>query len=159
MHQKIKLFILGIFALFMDQISKYIVQNNFSLYESREIIPGFFNITYVLNPGAAFGIFSNQDALMRKIFLLVAAIVACIVILALLKKELNYKLRSYAYVMVIAGALGNALDRFRFDSVIDFLDFYYGSFHWYTFNIADCFITVGVFLLIFDMFLMNKGKF
>lgn len=143
--------------LIIDQLSKLAVQANMLLFESKTIIPGFFNITYILNPGAAFGIFRGQPESFRKAFFIIVTVIACIFLLVLLYKEFSYKLRTFAYTAVIAGAIGNMIDRIRVGKVVDFLDFYVKDFHWYAFNFADCCITVGIAVLILDMF-VNKKK-
>ncbi|MDR2870044.1 MAG: signal peptidase II [Deferribacteraceae bacterium] len=152
------LIILFIVLLAADQLSKLAVQQSLRLYESVEVIAGLFNITYVLNPGAAFGIFQNQPESFRKIFFIVVTIVAVIMIFMMLRKDYAYRLRSVAYVMIIVGAVGNAIDRIRVGMVVDFLDVYYKSFHWYTFNVADICITSGVGLLLLEMLLLSKKK-
>ena len=157
MNRKIILPVMFVVFLIADQVSKIAVQTNMKLSESITVIPGFFNITYVLNPGAAFGIFGNMPDLFRKVFFVGITLAACVFILYLLYKEFNYKLRSFAYIAIVAGAIGNLIDRIRLSQVVDFLDFHIGNFHWYTFNLADCYITVGVAVLILDMFI-NKNK-
>ena len=141
-----------------DQISKLVVQEKMFLYESVTVIPGLFNITYVLNPGAAFGIFQNQPEIFRRVFFICVTVLAVILIFVMLRKDLNHRLRSIAYTMVIAGAIGNLIDRIRVGMVVDFLDFYWKSFHWYTFNVADVCITVGIGLLLIDMLFLEKKK-
>lgn len=157
MSRKIALPFMFVILLVVDQITKLAVQANLSLYQSVEVIPGFFNITYVLNPGAAFGILQGHPPLFRKIFFLLATIAACVVLLMLMYREYSHRLRSFAYMAVIAGAVGNFIDRLRIDKVVDFLDVYYKSYHWYTFNFADCCITVGVALLLIDVILPLKN--
>jgi signal peptidase II len=157
MERKIILLVMFVIFLVVDQVSKILVQAYMHLSESKTVIPGFFNITYILNPGAAFGILSNAPESFRKIFFVGITIAACVFILILMYKEFNYKLRSFAYIAVLAGAVGNLIDRIRIGKVVDFLDFYIGNFHWYTFNFADSYITVGVVVLVFDM-LITKNK-
>ena len=149
-----------IFCLFLalDQISKFAVQANLRLNESVEIIPGLFNLTYALNPGAAFGILRGQSETFRILFFVGMTVLACVLIFALIVREYHYKLRTFAYTAVMAGALGNMIDRLRIGKVVDFLDFYFKSWRWYTFNIADSFITVSIAILIIDLLLLNKGE-
>jgi len=157
MNRKILLPVLFCLLLFLDQISKFAVQANMQIYDSVEIIPGLFNITYVLNPGAVFGILRGQSDTFRVWFFSGMTILACILIFVLIIREYRYKIRTFAYTAVIAGAVGNMIDRLRIGQVVDFLDFYFKNWHWYTFNIADSFITVSVGILLIDMLLLNKG--
>ncbi|MDR2884702.1 MAG: signal peptidase II [Deferribacteraceae bacterium] len=154
--RKIALPLFCILLVGLDQLSKILVQMHMRLGESIEVIADLFNLTYVLNPGAAFGIFRDQPEMVRKIFFTAVTIIAFVAILFVLYKEYRFKVRSYAYVAVLAGAVGNMIDRVRVGKVVDFLDFYIRDYHWYTFNLADCWITVGVFVLIIDMFVNRK---
>lgn len=156
MNRKIFLIILFVALLAADQLSKLAVQANMELYQSIQVIPGFFSITYVLNPGAAFGIFRDHPEIFRRLFFIGVTSIAIIFFVVLLVKEYNNKLRSIAYVMVIAGALGNMIDRVRLGMVVDFLDFYFRGWHWYTFNIADCCVTIGIGLLLVDIIFFDK---
>ncbi|MDR2869282.1 MAG: signal peptidase II [Deferribacteraceae bacterium] len=141
-----------------DQASKLAVQANFKLFDSVEVIPNLFNLTYVLNPGAAFGIFNTQSETFRQIFFVAVTLVAVVLILWMLRKEYAFVLRSVAYTMIIAGAMGNLIDRIRVGMVVDFLDFYFKDFHWYTFNVADVYITTGVGLLLIDMLIFDRKR-
>jgi signal peptidase II len=150
----------GIFiaTLAVDIITKRLVQLNLALYDSINIIPGFFNITYILNPGAAFGTLRNLPEQHRKILFVIVSVIACIIILSLLIRESAYRVRGIGYVLILAGAAGNLVDRVRINKVIDFLDFYIGNWHWYVFNIADSAVTVGVALLILEIVLAKRKR-
>lgn len=154
--RKACLTLLFIVLLALDQLSKVLVQSNMVVGESRTVIKGLFNITYVFNPGAAFGIFNSQPEMFRKIFFIGITVVACALIIYLIYKDYNYRLRTISYVMILAGAVGNFIDRVRMGMVVDFLDVYWKNWHWYTFNIADCCITFAVGLLLWEMFLNRK---
>lgn len=156
MRNKVFLFIVFLIMVALDQLSKEAVRASFNLYESKEVIAGLFNITYVMNPGAAFGIFNDKSELFRQILFIGLTIVACILIVYMITKEYEYKMRTFGYTMVLAGAVGNMIDRIRFGTVVDFLDFYHKSWHWYTFNIADCCITAGVALVVIDVLFFNR---
>lgn len=142
----------------MDQITKIYIKNNFELYETKTVIPGFFNITFVLNPGAAFGFLAKLNDSYRQAFFLTVTFIAIILLIYLMFKEKKYKLRLFSYSIILSGALGNFIDRIYLGSVIDFLDFYIKKYHWPAFNIADSCITVGVFLLFIDIFFQKGGK-
>lgn len=142
----------------MDQITKIYIKNNFELYETKTVIPGFFNITFVLNPGAAFGFLAKLNDSYRQIFFLTVTFIAIILLIYLMFKEKKHKLRLFSYSIILSGAFGNFIDRIYLGSVIDFLDFYIKKYHWPAFNIADSCITVGVFLLFIDIFFQKGGK-
>ena len=146
---KIPAFIIVLVVLFFDQLSKFIIINKLSLHQSTPIIKGIFHLTLVYNRGAAFGILKNQIPLF--IFTSLVAI-----ILIYLNYKRNRKKESFSYnlslALILAGALGNLIDRLFLGYVIDFLDFRI----WPVFNIADSAITVGAFLLAFSMFRQDK---
>ena len=143
-------FLLVILAVVgLDQASKLWIVQHFALYESREVLPGFFNLTYLTNNGAAFSILAGQPALWRQTFFIGAASVALVLILIVRR---GYASQSGWYNLALAliagGAIGNLIDRIRLGHVIDFLDFHVGASHWPAFNVADSAITVGVVLFI-----------
>jgi signal peptidase II len=143
--------ILFIVFLSLDIITKRLVENSLELYEVVTVIPGFFNITYLLNPGAAFGMLQDKPEIFRKVFFSGITLAACTMLIALLIKESRYLFRCVSYTLILAGAVGNLYDRLRLDKVVDFLDFYIRESHWYTFNLADSCITVGVGLLVAEL--------
>lgn len=145
------LFPVGVILL-LDQITKSFVMLNMTLGDSITVIDGFFNITYIRNPGAAFGFLADSSPAFRSIFFIGIAIMAIIMILYLVKKISDEKLLlSFCLSLILSGAVGNLIDRVRFGEVIDFLDFYLFSYHWPAFNIADSAITVGAIILVLEM--------
>ena len=142
----------------LDQISKMYVSSVMSLHASHPVIDGFFNITYVRNPGAAFGFLSNAAPMFRSLFLIVVSAAAIVMILWFLAKNKSAAmLLTTALSLILGGAVGNLLDRIRFGNVVDFLDFYIASWHWPAFNVADSAISVGAVLLIVEMFVRKKS--
>lgn len=142
-----------VFAL--DQILKIIIQKTMNLYQEISIIPKFFSLVYVKNSGAAFSILEDATLL-----LIVISVLFIIVIDKTIKKEepnLN-KLSILSLGMIIGGIFGNLIDRILYRSVIDFISFTFGSYHFPIFNIADIGITVGVFLLFIDYLRKDKNK-
>lgn len=143
-----------ILTIIVDQLTKMLVAGSLHLYESREIIPGFFNLVYVTNSGAAFSMLADVDSPWRHYFFLcigAAALIGLSVVYWKLRNVNN--LYSWPLALIAGGAAGNLLDRIRFGSVVDFLDFYVGRYHWPAFNIADSAICVGVGLfLIINIF-------
>lgn len=150
-----------LFIIIIDQLTKYAVVGvyDFRLGESIPVIDGFFNFTYVQNPGAAFGFLAKApDSIRIPLFLIVPVIaVAWLIWLIWKSYQVNILLTS-AYALILAGAVGNLIDRFRLGYVIDFLDFYWGRSHFPAFNVADSSITIAASLLIVDLFLQTKKK-
>ncbi|MBW2544025.1 MAG: lipoprotein signal peptidase [Deltaproteobacteria bacterium] len=143
----------------LDQISKIYVSSVMYLHASHPVIDGFFNITYVRNPGAAFGFLANAAPMFRSLFLIIVSAAAIAMILWFLAKNKSAgMLLTFALSLILGGAVGNLLDRIRFGSVVDFLDFYIASWHWPAFNVADSAISVGAVLLIAEMLRREKPR-
>ena len=135
-------------ALFLDQLSKIAVTRGMEPGESLRIVGDVIRLTYILNPGAVFGLKFGGAS-----FHFILSLLALVLVATLLKKtKVEERLAQIGLSMVLGGALGNMIDRFRLGEVIDFLDVGFGSYRWYVFNIADSFVTVGVFLLIAEYF-------
>ncbi len=141
----------------LDQYTKHLVMQRFLLHESVPVIPGLFNLTYVRNKGAAFGILWGMHGSWRTAFFVVVSLVALSVLVVLVRKTTE-RLALAAYALICGGAVGNLIDRVRFGEVVDFVEWYYRSFHWPAFNIADSAITVGVGLLMIDMLFLQKQE-
>ncbi len=151
----------GIAALviIIDQLTKLWIMSNFALHEQQNVIPGLFDLVYVTNTGAAFGFLAGSKNLLRQLFFVGVAIVALVVIVYAyghLKRQ--GKIFVYALGLIGGGAIGNLIDRLRFGSVVDFLDFYLGSYHWPAFNAADSAITVGVGLFLLGTLLQHMEE-
>ncbi|ADR18992.1 signal peptidase II [Calditerrivibrio nitroreducens] len=142
----------------IDQWTKKVIVGRFNLYDTIAVIDGFFNITYVLNPGAAFGFLAKMSEQYRVAFFVLVTVIAIAIVVYLLIKEKSVLLRRYAYTLILAGAIGNLIDRITIGKVVDFLDFYIGKYHWPAFNVADISISVGVGLLILDMLMEKQRK-
>ncbi len=139
-------FIIAIVVFVLDQLSKNLVLANFSLNDSISVIPGFFNLTYVRNTGAAFGMLAGQES-WRHLFFQAVSILALGAIVYLFWTSRRDALALWGASLVFGGAAGNLVDRIRFGYVIDFLDFFLGRYHWPAFNVADSSITIGACLL------------
>lgn len=134
----------------LDQLTKAIVDRSMTLHQSIPIIEGLFNLTYVRNTGAAFGIFSGSHEAFRRPFLILVSLVAIGFILNMLRRLREHETGLItALGLVLGGAIGNLIDRFWHGEVIDFLDVYWSGYHWPAFNIADSCITIGVALTLF----------
>lgn len=146
-------------AVLADQLTKAWILDAFTLYESREIIPGFFNLVYVTNSGAAFSMLASVDSPWRHYFFLGVGAVAVIgLTIAYWKLRRTNRFYPVGLALIAGGAVGNLIDRIRFGSVVDFLDFYVGKYHWPAFNIADSAICVGAALCILINFTETRNK-
>jgi signal peptidase II len=133
----------------LDQITKAAIQQTMHLHESIPIIARLFSLTYIRNPGAAFGLFAEQGNGLRIAFFATISVVAILFLGTLfVKTPKEARLGRLSIAMVMGGAMGNLVDRLRYGEVVDFLDFYIGSYHWPAFNVADSSISVGVALMI-----------
>jgi signal peptidase II len=149
--------LIGTGIILLDQATKFYIDQSFALHESLPVIPSFFSITYVRNKGAAFGLFADQTGLFRTLFFPAVSVVALFFIATMFYQTLNQdRWQIAALSLILAGAIGNILDRIRIGEVIDFLDFYIGSYHWPAFNVADSAITVGVAVLMVCLLLEKK---
>ena len=134
----------------VDQVTKAIVDRSMTLHQSIPIIEGLFNLTYVRNTGAAFGIFSGSHEAFRLPFLIIVSLAAIGFILSMLRRLRQDETGMItALGLVLGGAIGNLIDRFWHGEVIDFLDVYWSGYHWPAFNVADSCITIGVALTLF----------
>jgi signal peptidase II len=134
----------------LDQLTKIIVDRAMPLHHSIPLVDGFFSLTYVRNTGAAFGIFAGSHEVFRLPFLIGVSILAIGFILVMLKRLRDDATGLItALTFILAGAIGNLIDRVLHGEVIDFLDVYYSNYHWPAFNLADSFITVGVTITLF----------
>ena len=141
---------LGILVL--DQISKLIIIRSLGLGQTVPVIPGLFNLVYVLNPGAAFGFLASlPDGVRNPFFILISVAAAVLIIMYHARHLRSQILPSLALGMILGGAIGNLIDRLRYGMVVDFLDFYLDRYHWPAFNVADSAISVGVCLMVLDM--------
>ena len=137
----------------LDQVTKLIVHRTMALHQSIPIVDGLFNLTYVRNTGAAFGIFAGSAEIFRRPFLILVSILASVFIVSLLRRlAAGERGLITALTFVLGGAIGNLIDRVFYGEVIDFLDVYWRSYHWPAFNIADSFITVGVTIALFCLY-------
>ena len=142
---------------FLDRISKiYIVNLNKENYLSEIYQSKFLNITLIWNEGIAFGLLSfNENNLYNLLSLLIGIII--LVIFYMIIKNDNFA--RYPLLMIFAGALGNLYDRIIYNAVPDFIDFHVGDFHWFIFNVADIFISLGViFMILLEIIDINKGS-
>ena len=144
----------GIHFLILDQLTKYWVVKEIPFAARHPVIPGFFNLTYVTNTGAAWGILSGRYWLL----LLISALVFAAAIWFLRPLTEGWKERYFAIFLVMSGILGNSIDRIFRGAVVDFLQFYIGKYVWPSFNVADSCICVGVFIYILSTLIRPERK-
>ena len=139
---------ISLVVIVLDQVTKYGISHSLMFGESIPIAP-FFNLVLAYNTGAAFSFLAGAGGWQR-IFFMAIAVVACVIILNLLRKHYQERWFSLALSLILGGALGNLIDRILLGHVVDFLDFYVANYHWPAFNVADSAITLGAVLLILD---------
>jgi signal peptidase II len=145
-------FLTAIVVLLLDQATKAMVSRSIPLYDSIPIVPRFFSITHVLNPGAAFSLFAESTSKYTTDALIGFSLAVLVVVaVTLWKSTAGFTATSIALSFIMGGALGNLLDRIRLGSVVDFLAFTLGTYHWPDFNVADSAIVLGCLLLITDV--------
>ena len=145
--------VLSIFLF--DRLSKlYVIYLDKKFFTSEIFSSKFLNINLIWNEGIAFGLLSLKEERFYNILTLIIALVIFIIFFMLRSSE---GFKKYSLLMILGGALGNIYDRIFYKAVPDFIDFHVGNFHWFIFNIADIFITIGVVCLIFaELFFNNK---
>lgn len=145
---------LSVIIILIDQITKLWVQARLDFGAVVEVT-SFFNLVHVMNPGAAFSFLADQGG-WQKHFLSVVAVIASIVILFMMRSSRGRHFAMFTLACILGGAIGNLIDRLAHGAVIDFLDFYWQSYHWPAFNVADVAITLGAVGLIIDELFFNK---
>jgi signal peptidase II len=150
--KRVHYLILSAVVILLDLWTKQLVLKSIQLHEAVPVIPNFFQLVHVRNTGAAFGLGANASSKLVPILLNVGAIaVFCVVAVYAFRTAVTDRLLQTGLHLILGGAIGNLLDRFRFGYVVDFLDVYVGTHHWPAFNVADSAICIGIALLFFDM--------
>jgi signal peptidase II len=140
-------------VLILDQGTKLWVYMTFELHESQPVLTHFFHLTYVQNPGAAFGLFSQLPEMFRRLFFPTVTVLAVSALLIYFTITPRQRLATLSGTCcVIGGAIGNGIDRLWLGKVIDFIDLHWYAYHWPAFNLADSAICIGVGLLLLDAF-------
>ncbi len=140
---------LFIFTLLSDQLSKLFIVENLYMGERINILP-FFNLVHVRNKGVTFGLLSGS---LQPIVFIILSLIVVGFLIDYARKNKNYR----PFIsLIVGGAIGNIIDRIAYGSVVDFLDFYLGKYHWPAFNIADSAIVIGVFVLFFISYSKEK---
>ena len=148
---------LVILIFLLDRISKIYVINLDKKFPGSEIFASkYLNINLIWNEGIAFGLFSFDDTKLYNILTILILVIILVIIFMTSKSE---GLKKYSLLMILGGAIGNIFDRIINNAVPDFIDLHIGNFHWFIFNVADIFITIGVFLMIlFEFIDINRNK-
>src|SRR5215813_10183309 len=130
--------LLVVATLCLDRWTKSVIQSRFALNDSVSVIDGLFNITYVRNTGVAFGIFSSISSPAKSLLLSVfTAFAAVVVVTYSIRSSVRNRLLQVALALILGGALGNLYDRLAYGYVVDFLELYFRTYHWPSFNVAD----------------------
>jgi signal peptidase II len=151
--------IVALTVVVLDQATKAMVRPSLALHESRELIPGFLDLTRVHNTGAAFGMLNAAEFPLKTVVLsLVAAIALGGVAWYAATVPLSDRLARIGIAGVLGGAIGNLIDRAKDGYVLDFVDAYWNGWHFWAFNVADAAITVGVIFMILDILGLGKQR-
>ncbi|RUO32807.1 signal peptidase II [Aliidiomarina sanyensis] len=144
-------------VLVLDQLTKVWVVQALPLFGRVDVLP-FFDLVHVRNYGAAFSFLSDQGGWQRWFFTLIALVIVAVLLIFLRRQGRQLKVLNWSFALLVGGALGNVVDRVRLGYVVDFLDFYVGSYHWPAFNVADSAIVIGAGLMIYDSFFGSGAK-
>jgi signal peptidase II len=132
----------------LDQVTKWYVVHRLKMHETIRVVPGFFDLVHIRNRGMAFGLLNGPHIDFRFWLLLMASLTAIAILLVwFFRLKRRDALTTLGISLILGGAIGNMVDRIRYQEVVDFLDFYFGRYHWPAFNVADAAITCGTFLL------------
>ena len=147
-------YLISLVIVLLDQLAKLLVVRSMRPGQNIPIVPGFFDLTFVLNPGAAFSLFATLPEWIRNPFFILISVGAAVLIVAYRSRYLREnRLASVSLALILGGAIGNLIDRLRYGVVVDFLDAHIHQYHWPIFNVADSAISVGVTLLLIEMLL------
>ena len=149
--ENIFIFLIILFCVLLDRYTKNEVIVNFS--ENVFFINNFINIDLIWNTGIGFGFLSTESSL---IYNLVSALVGAVIVILCYFTIISEVTDKLIYAIIIGGAIGNFYDRLVFNAVPDFIDLHYDRYHWFTFNVADIFITLGIIIFLTNEFLKNK---
>ncbi len=142
---------LGAFLFGLDRWTKALVAGSLPLHSSEPVIPGFFDLVHARNTGIAFSMLNDASPLIREWLLPIVSAVAVVAIFVMFWRQGQGATRlRWALALILTGAAGNLYDRLMYGYVVDFLDFYVGTWHWPAFNVADSCITIGAALLLLD---------
>ena len=143
----------------LDQVTKALVRAYLPYGDSRTVIPGFLDLAHVQNTGAAFGLLNNVDFAYKPLVMVAIAFIALLAIAAYgTQLGFNDKLARAGLALILGGAFGNLIDRAFAGHVVDFVDVYWGAYHFWAFNVADAAITIGAIFVILDTFGLGRPR-
>ncbi len=166
-HQELKklknkyilLFIISGALIVVDQYTKFMVSLHIPLNYSIKVVEGFFNLTHIRNSGVAFGLFADQQSEYKALMFIAISSIAIMAILVIFHQNpKEKKMVQVALILIFSGAIGNLIDRTLHGEVIDFVDFFIRDHHFPAFNIADSCITIGVALMVVDLFVGESNS-
>lgn len=149
---------ISLLVVALDQFTKFLVLRSLPLNQSVPLFPDYLYLTYIQNPGSAFGFMANMGAVVRIPFFLMATVAATLIVYMYQRMLPHDRIPTrIALGLVWGGALGNLVDRLLYGNVIDFIDMRYHEYQWYIFNVADSCITLGILYLLFE-FIAGDGR-
>ncbi len=140
---------IAVSVLVLDQASKWLALEKLTLHESIPLVPSL-NLTLVFNKGAAFGFLSTASGWQNLFFIGIAVAATAVILYLLRRTSAKDRLMAVALMLILGGAIGNLIDRLLYGHVVDFIDVYYGAWHWPAFNVADSGITIGAVMIALD---------
>lgn len=150
----VKLVLIAGSVVLLDQLTKAVIVRELPLHHVIPVVNGFFNLVHVHNPGGAFGLMAELGpALRTAVFIFVSALAIGVILYFYHSTPAGRPWLATGFALIFGGAVGNMIDRLRMGAVVDFLDFYLGSFHWPAFNLADSAITIGVGIFVLHLLL------
>tara|TARA_B100001057_G_C22754510_1_gene913123 strand:+ start:717 stop:1202 length:486 start_codon:yes stop_codon:yes gene_type:complete len=153
-REKILNFLIVIIIFFFDRITKWMMINLNDLYgEKKYSLTSFINLELIWNNGIAFGLLSFDKNIYYNSLTLIIIIITLVIFFMMIN---SYGIQKYGFIMILGGSMGNIFDRLVYSSVPDFIDIHFNNFHWFIFNVADIFISLGVFILIYSELFKNK---
>ncbi len=159
MKGKVNYLVLALAVVVADQWSKWLVETHLAGRPPLRVIPGFLNLTYVTNTGVAFGMLpANGNPLMTGLLTLLGLAALGVVAYYFRHTPATDRRLLAAFGLILGGAVGNLIDRVASGAVTDFVDAYFGTYHWHTFNVADSAITVGLGLMALDVFAGRRRR-
>ena len=145
-----------IFIFILDRVSKIYILNSVEANNELDIyIFSFLRLYLIWNKGIAFGLFSFEQNIFYNFITILIIIINLVILIMIIKSK---DIRIYFLVFILGGSLGNLFDRLYYSAVPDFIDLHFNDFHWFIFNLADVFISVGVICLIIAEFIFNKSR-
>jgi len=154
--QRVVWVVIAVVVIVGDQVTKAVVEGSIPEHTTVPVLPHFFNLIHIKNPGAVFGLFSDWSTPWRTALLIVVSsvLLAVVIFVTWRNRQLRW-VTGVGLALILGGALSNLFDRIRFGRVVDFLDVYWRSYHWPTFNLADSAIVVGAGLLMFQLLFLE----